>query len=314
MRRGVGVVALTGASGFIGTALLTALLDAGYTVRALEHRTPLPAHPLLTPVRGTLTDATTLARLVEGADTVIHAAGLVVARRSRDFFCVNTEATQSLITAAQAAGVDRFLFISSLAARAPTLSAYANSKHAAEQLFTPGLSMAWDILRPPAIYGPGDANSLPFLRMLSRGALWLPVRRDALISMLHVDDLVGAILAWVAMESRPLQQTYEIADAAGAYRWDALIAQAEAVLQHPIRLHRIPRFLAMLGVAMVQAFAQLRGRASFVTLGKIREMTHPDWSVNSDAFRNATGWSQNITIFHGLSTTLAWYKKHHFSQ
>lgn len=309
MRRGVGIVALTGASGFIGTALLTALLEAGYSVRALEHRTPLPAHPSLTPVRGTLDDAATLATLVEGAQTVIHAGGLVVARRRDDFFRINTQATQMLATAAQQAGVARFLFVSSLAARAPWLSAYAKSKHDAEHLLSQCTTLAWDTLRPPAIYGPGDANSLPFLRMLARGQLWLPVRRDALISMLHVDDLVRAILAWLATDNPPSQHIYEVADAAGSYRWDAMVAEAQTALNRPIRLHRIPRVLAIAGVAIVQALAYMRGRTSFVTIGKIREMAYSDWSVNSVAFQAATGWAARITLAQGLRDTMHWYEK-----
>lgn len=309
MRRGVGIVALTGASGFIGTALLAALLEAGYTVRALAHRTPLPAHPSLTPVRGSLDDAATLATLVEGAETVIHAGGLVVARRRADFFRINTQATEMLATAAQQAGVARFLFVSSLAARAPWLSAYAKSKHDAEHLLSQTTTLAWDTLRPPAIYGPGDANSLPFLRMLARGQLWLPVKRDARISMLHVDDLVRAILAWLSMQASPLRQTYEIADAAGSYRWDALVTEAQTALEHPIHLYTIPRTLALLGVAMVQGFAYARKRTSFVTIGKIREMTHADWSVNSEAFCSATGWSPNITIYDGLRDSMRWVEK-----
>jgi nucleoside-diphosphate-sugar epimerase len=134
MRRGAVVIALTGASGFVGKALLRALLDAGYHVRALEHRSPLPTHPSLTTIHGSLDDAAIAGALVRDVDVVLHVGGLVLARRDADFFRVNTEATRTLATAARDAGVARFLFVSSLAAREPQLSAYAKSKYAAELL------------------------------------------------------------------------------------------------------------------------------------------------------------------------------------
>lgn len=308
MRRGVGIVALTGASGFVGTALLKALLAHGYQVRALEHRTALPAHPSLTVVRGSLDDSSIAAQLVQGADVVLHVGGLVVAPRAADFFRVNTTATETLAIAARDAGVKRFLFVSSLAAREPELSAYAKSKRDAEKLLPSIDGLAWDILRPPAIYGPGDANSLPFLRMLSRGQVWLPVKADAVVSMLHVDDLVTAIIAWLEMEATPRLETYEIADHAGGYRWDDLLTCAQTALARPIRLRRIPRSLALYTVAIMQCVASVLSRPCFVTTDKIREMTHADWSVNSTTFKAATGWSQNITILQGLATTMDWFE------
>lgn len=308
MRRGAGIVALTGASGFVGKALLTALLDAGYQVRALEHRSPLPVHAALATIRGSLDDAAIAAELVRGADVVLHVGGLVLAHREADFFRVNTEATRTLATAARDAGVARFLFVSSLAAREPQLSAYAKSKHDAEQLLPHIEGLAWDILRPPAIYGPGDANSLPFIAMLSRGQVWLPVKCDAVVSMLHVDDLVTAILAWLAMANYPAQQTFEIADHDAGYRWDALITLAQTALVRPIHLRQIPCALALVTVALMQWVAGMLQRTCFVTVGKIREMTHADWSVNSNAFKAATGWSPKITILQGLAATMDWYE------
>jgi len=309
MRRGVQLVALTGASGFVGNALLNSLLEAGYHVRALEHRTKLPAHPLLTIIRGSLDDAPTQRALVEGADVVVHAGGLVLAKRPQDFFIVNTDATIALATAARNADVARFLFVSSLAARAPQLSPYAASKWHAETQLGQVEGLSYDIIRPPAIYGPGDMNSLPLLRMLARGHVWLPVRRDAVISMLHVQDLVAAIVSWLACEPAPTGSIFELADGAGAQRWDALVDAAANALGHPVRLHPIPRGAALGFAHMAQFLARCVGKASFISPGKIREMAHPDWSVNSEAFCSATGWSPNITIYDGLRDSMRWVEK-----
>lgn len=309
MRRGAGVIALTGASGFVGAALLKALLVEGHMVRALQHRSPLPAHPNLTIVHGALTDADACARLVAGAETVIHAGALVLARREADFFHVNTAATEQLALAAATAGVKKFLFVSSLAARAPELSPYAASKYAAEQALQGLENLAWDILRPPAIYGPGDANSLPFLAMLARGHLWLPVEQHAIVSMLHVNDLVRAIQAWVAMETTPTHRSFELADQTGGYRWKELTDIARVALASPLQLHPIPRSLALTSAHIAQAWARIWGRASFISPGKIRELAHPDWSVDTTEFTATTGWQPTIKLAEGLAEMMGWYKK-----
>lgn len=309
MRRGAGVVALTGASGFVGAALLKALLADGYAVRALQHHTPLSAHPNLTIIHGSLGDAEACTHLVTGADTVIHAGALVLARRDADFFRINTAATEQLAITAQAAGVKKFLFVSSLAARAPHLSPYAASKHVAEQSLTRLPHLAWDIIRPPAIYGAGDANSRPFLAMLARGHLWLPVQQNAVVSMLHVQDLVQAILCWHDRDAVPTRCTYELADQTGGYRWHELITIARTALAAPLRLHPIPRTVALASAHIAQACARAQGRASFISPGKIRELAHPDWSVDNTAFITATGWHPSIKLAEGLAETMGWCKK-----
>jgi nucleoside-diphosphate-sugar epimerase len=144
--------------------------------------------------------------------------------------------------------------------------------------------------------------------MLARGQLWLPVRHNAIISMLHVDDLVEAILAWLMMDAAPQQRIYEIADHDGGYRWDEVVALAQEALNKPIRLRRIPAQLALASVAIMQFLARLLHKPCFVTTEKLHEMLHPDWSVNSNAFMAATGWTPRISLSTGLARTMQWYQ------
>src|SRR6056297_3386608 len=127
-------VAVTGASGFVGQAILSHLLAAGRPVRALVHRRPLTiSHPALTTVSGGLSDEAALARLMDGAASVIHVAGRVRGRDEADFRPVNADGVARVARLAQeAATVSRLVLISSLAAREPGLSPYAESKRAGE--------------------------------------------------------------------------------------------------------------------------------------------------------------------------------------
>ena len=127
----VKTIVLTGATGFVGRHVLRALLAGGWRVRALVRDPARLRLPTGTPedavevVLGDLADDAALARLMEGAEAVVHLAGLVAAAREIDFYAVNAEGARRLAQAAARAGVRRFVHVSSLAAREPELSPYA---------------------------------------------------------------------------------------------------------------------------------------------------------------------------------------------
>ena len=134
------VAALTGGTGFLGRYIAQAFVEAGWRVRVLIRQAP--AHPMRETIAlelqlGSLSDAAALDRLVSGADVVVHAAGLVKALRRVEFMSVNRDGTARLAEAvARTAGGTRLVLISSLAARSPAISAYAESKRAGEEATT----------------------------------------------------------------------------------------------------------------------------------------------------------------------------------
>jgi nucleoside-diphosphate-sugar epimerase len=166
-------VAITGATGFLGQHLLKAFADAGWTVRVLARRDPIAtfgsmARLEVTP--GDIEDEGALRALCHGADVVIHAAGLVKARRDADFHRINADGADRLAQAAQAvAPAAHVILISSLAAREPQLSPYAASKRAAEVMMAARLGDRLTIVRPTAIYGPGDRETFALFAAAARG-------------------------------------------------------------------------------------------------------------------------------------------------
>src|SRR5262245_47287854 len=157
-------------------------------------------------VLGDLSDEAALKRLVAGADAVVHAAGLIKARRPADFMTVNRDGTALLSALAPGA---TFLLLSSLAAREPQLSPYAASKRAAEAVVA-GRSGPWVTVRAPAVYGPGDRETLAYFRAVARGLAPRPKVADARLSLIHVGDLAEALA--LAAERPPVPSTYEIDD------------------------------------------------------------------------------------------------------
>jgi nucleoside-diphosphate-sugar epimerase len=293
-------VAVTGAAGFVGQALVARLLAEGYGVRALVHRTPLGlSHPALESVTGDLADEAALGRLMAGVGTVIHVAGVVRGRDARDFRPVNATGVARVAGIALAQPTPpRMILISSLAAREPQLSHYAASKREGEALLAAS-GLDHTILRPPAIYGPGDRELVPLFETMARGIVPLPGAKGARASLLHVDDLARAILALMA---HPAPGTFELDDGrAGGYGWEEIAAIVERVAGRG-RGWRIPLPGALMHmIATTNLFAaRLFGYQPMLSPGKLRELRHPDWVADNTALCAATGWQPHIPLAEGL--------------
>lgn len=296
-------VALTGASGFLGGAIARLLVQQGRRVRLLV-RDPAraPALPEAELVQGALEDGEAAARLLEGAAGVIHCAGLVKARTRAQFHAVNADAAGGLAQAAVRAGLERFVLISSLAARAPHLSDYAASKAAGEAAVRAVLGDGAVVLRPPGIYGPGDLEVARLLQVARRGWLPAPGRRDARVALIHVRDAAAAAVAALQAPGG----VYEIDDGAGGYSWQTLAALLSTVLERPVRPAPVPAPV-LFALAYASAAQQsLQARANGFGPGKARELRHADWSCNSAPFQQAAGWRPMISPLDGLRETCSW--------
>ncbi len=302
------LVALTGATGFIGAALLAHLVDGGWRVRALcrprAARVP-PQLPGVEWLSGDLDDSPALNALVAGTDAVIHCAGAVRGARRVDFDRVNVHGTDRLARAAARLPLaPRFLLLSSLAARMPELSHYAASKRQGETaLEAVPEKLRWTILRPPAVYGPGDRELMPLFRCIANGFAPVPAGPPGRFSLLHVDDLATAVLRWLEADTG-YGETFEVDDGrSGGYDWNTVVTLAGRALRVGGSVRRVPIPRSLLGLA---AWANLGtsgllGYAPMLTPGKARELTHPDWLCDSRPFALATGWRPIIDLEPGLA-------------
>lgn len=304
-------LAITGATGFIGAALLRELAGGGREIRALFRSRPAPSGGAASGgrvewVRGSLDDAESLLRLTRGVEAVIHCAGAVRGATREQFDRVNSEGVARLVRAARKSRPQpRFLLISSLAAREPQLSFYAASKRRGEEaLRAAGEGMGWSVLRPPAVYGPGDREMRPLFEAMRRGVAPILGRRDARFSMLFVADLAAAVRQLIDQphwEPGP----FELHDGrAGGYAWRDVITTFARVTRRPVRPVPVPAILLKTVAAANQAFARRLGYAPMLTPGKVRELTHPDWVCADAPFRKATGWVPRVGLEEGLRRTL----------
>ncbi len=305
-------IALTGASGFIGSALARSLNERGLPVRALVRNPACIAHADdLEIVEGSLEDSDSLRRLVDGADVVIHCAGAIKARSSKEFQAINALGTERLAAAvAEARSRPRVLLVSSLAAREPSLSPYAASKHAAEDVMArQGSGLEYCVVRPPAVYGPGDRSTLGFFRQLVRGYAIVPWRAQGRFSLIYIDDLVAAIEKLLEVPKWNGSIIEPDDGRVDGYSWTELAEIASGYLGRPVRCLAVPFQAVWLPVAVNEAVSSVLGRSPMLTKAKLRELFHPDWVCKLSRPRVLKEWRPRTRFKEGFEQTLLWYKR-----
>ena len=305
------LAAVTGATGFIGRHLVPAFALAGWRVRLLARREPrVPEWRDLRPeiVAGALGDTPALERLVEGADAVIHAAGLIKAARRREFFELNCTASTRLAGIACAlAPRAHFIHVSTLAAREPGISDYAASKRAGEDAVRDILGPKVTVLRPGAVYGPADPETLRFFQLARSRIVPLPGPAAARATLIHVQDLATLIVTLAA--SRRKGEVLAAADARPeGYGWHEILSvAARAVGNVDARLVRAPRPL-LRAVAWSGDIGRLFGSGTMLNSQKLREVSHLDWSVSAAEHAQPAGWRPRFDIEAGFADAVAWYR------
>jgi nucleoside-diphosphate-sugar epimerase len=310
------LAAVTGATGFIGRHVVIALRRHGWEVRALVRRHPaglLSPHHRLEVVLGDLSDPRALEKLVDGAAAIIHLGGLVKALRREEFYVANEGGTERLLQAAAAAApAAPLVHVSSLAAREPHLSPYCDSKRRAElKLAALAGERIWTILRPPAVYGPGDLEILPLFKAAKLGLVPYPALPEAAFSMIHVADLADAVVACL-QRSGPPQAAFEIDDGVpGGYRWpDILGALGEAVGRKPAGVRLPRRALAILARAN-GLLARAEGAARVLAPHKVAEIYWPDWVARGPRLQEISDWHPAFDAWNGFRDAAKWYKSVH---
>jgi len=305
------LAAITGGSGFVGRHLVAALAQAGWRLRLLLRRDPdvgdwRGAAPEVVP--GSLADAAALQRLVEGADAVIHGAGLIKAARRREFFAVNAECTGTLARVTRAlAPQARFILLSSIAAREPGLSDYAASKRAGEVAVLEALGDRATVLRPSAVYGPGDRETLRVFRLAAHRFVPIPAPVHARVALIHVHDLARMIAALATCETKGRILTATDARPQG-YEWEEVMqAAARALGNRRARCLHAPAPL-LRAVAWAGDIARSFGVPSMLNSQKLRELRHVDWSAAHDELAQPPGWSARFDLPDGFADAVAWYR------
>ncbi|MFO7608975.1 MAG: NAD-dependent epimerase/dehydratase family protein [Candidatus Krumholzibacteriia bacterium] len=325
MHAGRGTIALTGATGFLGSHIADALLAGGWAVRASVRPASslrwLEGKPVRT-VTVDLADPADCARLLDGTAGLIHCAGVVAARDEAGFHRGNVATTAALLEAAAAVWTEplpdpapAFVLISSLAAHGPAplgrpavetdpaapLSAYGRSKREAERLVAtaPGLFRR-AVLRPPALYGPRDREFLPLLRLAARG--WT-VRLGSLEGLSLVDGRDAAAAAVALLATPAAEGVFFVDDGQRGYGFAALADALGQALGRRVRLATLPLWPLRLGTRLLP-------RASAVlTSDRAHDLEQPGWVCDGRRLEAVTGFRPQRRAARGLTETVAFARQ-----
>ena len=296
-------IALTGATGFVGQTLLEEAARQSREVRALTRRDQPPRKDVEW-VRGDLANRPSLDALVKGAEAVIHVAGVVNAPDAAGFEAGNVSGTLELVEAAAKAGIPRFVFVSSLAAREPGLSAYGASKRRAEKIVAAS-GLDWTIVRPPAIFGPRDTEMFELFRAAKWGVV--PMPEEGRASVIHVGDLARLLFSLVPTGEDVTRCTFEPDDGRddGWTHRELAIAIGWALGRRPF----VPQLskTTLMRAARLDAFLR-RGKAK-LTADRVGYMCHPDWVSSKRRQPPAARWAPQVDTREGLKATAAWYRE-----
>lgn len=318
------MVALTGATGFLGSHIADALLSAGFQVRVAVRKTSnlrwLEGKNLDIREVDLLSSESCLG-FVKGASAVIHCAGVVAATHEQEFISGNVETTRQLLKAAQSGFSDApcprptFMLISSLSAHGPAglanpavedspcrpLTAYGRSKLAAEKLV---LESGWGfrtlILRPPGLYGPRDRDFLPLFKAAKLGLTARIGRRLQGLSLVDGRDAAAAAVA--LLDFPAASGIYFVDDGKTGYTWKELASALGVSLGRKVRILNIP-------VGLLKFVAKVVGqsraaRSPVLNADRIADLETEGWVCDGSRLVDETGFKPRFNLENGFQSTV----------
>lgn len=319
---------VTGATGFIGSHLVDALLARGLSVRCLvrSKQNLRWLHGKNVELReGDCTNPHTLDDAVRGVDLIYHAAGVLWATRESAFFRGNAEGTRNLLGACERSCPDLrcFVLVSSQAAAGPSppgkrrseadqpapITAYGASKLEAERIadsYKDRFSIA--IARPCAVYGPRDRGFLAYFRLVRRGFLIeFGSGEEREVSLCHVRDVVRGLIS-IADSKVASGSVYFLADSE-PYSWCKVEGMIENVMGVKARRVVAPVWTLQLLGALGQVYGLVTGRSVVLNRARAAELVACGWGCDISKAQRELGFAPKTNINDGLRDLVRWYKQ-----
>lgn len=322
-------ILITGASGFIGYHLINAAKKAGFEVdAAVRSSSKLSQLNALAPNFVSLEfnskDSLVSSLEVGQYSYIIHAAGATKAKSIEEYNLINADYTRNLALAAEQADIPlkKFVFVSSLAAIGPSdyhdeklfdenrkpnpVTAYGKSKLLAEQyLSDSALPMA--ILRPTAVYGPGEKDLYIVFKMLQDGLDLYIGKKPQRFSFVYVQDLVNAIMLSLHTENKA-ERTYNISDGSIYGRYELADTFRDLHGKKTVRFH-IPKGVVKVVANVLELAYRNSEKSPVLNKEKLNELTAPNWACSIEAARKDLHYNPAYNLKTGLAESMQWYTK-----
>ncbi len=316
---------VTGGTGFVGSHLVEHLLKSDYDdVRCLVRTQPKWLEDMdVTFIHGELGDAAMLRKALEGVDYVFHVGGLTRSTRWEDYYEANVQGTLRLLEAVEQANpnVKKVLVTSSLALIGQSDEAVADEDTPMHPLSLYGRSKAemenelasWHdrlpivVVRPPAVYGPREADIYTFFKTVFKGLC--PIvgfGSEPDLSLVYVSDLVRGMLS-AAESDVTMGKTYFVGSEK-QYSWPEIRDVVKKVVQRPVVTIRVPKMLVVPVGTVVEWGGRLFGRYPPLNREKANEILNACKMCSSERAMRDFGYSQEVSLLEGITETIGWYK------
>ena len=319
-------VLITGASGFVGYHLVKQALENNLNVYAAVRKNSkidqLKDFDLqYTSLAYNNVDALISEIKDKQYHYIIHAAGVTSARSQQEYNTINALYTYNLAKAAEACGVKKFIFLSSLAAIGPLenlngvitedtppkpFTCYGKSKLMAEQKIASLPALDYTILRPTAVYGPHEVNIFIFYKQVAKGVEPYIGRIAQKLSFIYATDLAHISIKALQGISR---STYNISDG-NFYDRYALGDVLKRLLGVRTFKFHLPVNFVKIVAAVAGKVSSLRGKAAVVNVEKITELIAVNWDCDIAKARAELGFNPRYDLSDGLKESVTWYKEH----
>lgn len=329
--RGGKTAFVTGGTGFVGSHLAEALLAQGYTeVRCLVRNQLKWLDGLdIVPIEGDLFSTNALRRGADGADLVYHVAGLTRAQSWDAFERANVTGTLNLLEAVQEAAphVEKVLVTSTLAVVGQSETPVADEETPLRPISQYGRSKAemeralvdrdWYsylplvVVRPPAVYGPREADIFTFFQTVSRGLC--PIMgngQEPDLSLVHARDLATGMIR-AAEAANTTGETYFLGSE-HYYSWNQIKAcTTRALGRKALTVPVPPAFAGVLGT-VAEVTGKIFGKYPPLNREKAREIRYACKMCSIDKAHRDFGYQPCIPLDEGIAETIAWYRAHHW--
>lgn len=324
-------VLVTGASGFVGFHVINELLANDLEVYASVRASSNIAHLEGMPVKFinlSLAKAEVIRSELENYnfDYIIHIAALTKAKTQREYDRVNAEFTRNLASAAAGLiGLQKFVFISSLAALGPLndlsdqacltttsghfpVTAYGRSKVLAEKYLLEIKNLPLVILRPTAVYGPREKDIFILFRTLMKGFDPYIGRKPQKLSFIYVKDLAAIVVRSLNLPTQETGKIYNVSDGHAYSRYELADIVKRLLGKKAIRFHLPVGAVRLLAYAM-EIIYKFSTKTPTLNVEKMNELTAANWTCSIEDLKRDFQFTPRYNLEMGLKETLAWYRE-----
>jgi nucleoside-diphosphate-sugar epimerase len=318
-------VLITGASGFVGYHLIAEALNANLEVFAAVRPSSDISHlqefaVTFTNLQYDSVEALKNNIVSNGYNYIIHASGTTKAKNKAEYNLINAEYSRNLAKAAAEAKIEKFVFVSSLAALGPSLdlnteiqddsapkpvTSYGESKLLAEQYLNSIKDLPLLTFRPTAVYGSREKDIFILFKSINMGLEPYIGKFSQQFSFIYVKDLVAVLVA--SLDTNLVNKTYNVSDG-GKYNRYALADYSKKVLNKKTFKFHLPISVVSAVASLMERFYANSTKTPALNKEKMSELTAINWACNINHLKKDLAFEPRFNLERGLTETLLWYK------